>query len=468
MTIHKTKSSRYTALCIALIMICGATTLQAGILKSTIRISETDTITEIPSKLPAKKYSFMERADLSMDPAGFKIRGTKGWSWTADQYMAEIPVLSKYKMNFLMGCYISMFSMPLHQDSLWKLTTVKNEWWLPIPEPKKRAFEQVFKTSKEYGISYCFGIHPQLSSPRPADLSSDKDFEDLWQHYAWAQNNGVRWFSLPLDDVTKVKIDGKEHALFVNKLLNRLREKDKDAQMVFCPTYYHVDPNNLKDKEKKYYEDLSKHLDKSVYVFWTGTSILPKTVSTADAGKFRELADHRIIFWENYPVNDAWQTMHLAPITGRDEKLYTVLDGYMSNPMFQQNEMNRIPLFTQADYTYDPANYDPAKSIAQAIIHQTDDKSQQEVLRQVVELFSRGITNNAGIGINPVLDHFKRISSVPFSRPVADVFVEHVKTVQFKLHKEFPNQYMAAKKTLAITIQKLEDAYRKKYASALN
>ena len=176
-----------------------------------------------------------------------------------------------------------MFSMPLHPDSLWKTTTVRNEWWLPIPDSKKKAFEKVFEKSKEHGISYCFGIHPQLSSPRPADLSSEKDFETLWQHYAWAQSKGVKWFSLPLDDVTGVKIDGKEHALFVNKLLNKLREKDKDAQMIFCPTYYHVNPQAVKDKEKKYLEDLGKYLDKSVYVFWTGPSILPKTVTAAAA-----------------------------------------------------------------------------------------------------------------------------------------------------------------------------------------
>lgn len=463
MTSNKYASFNNTFSGIVAAMILAANSLMAGSLPEHSGFSTGDSISEIPKVLPTKKASFMEKADLSMDPAGFRIRGTKGWSWTPEQYMAEIPVLSKYKMNFLMGCYISMFTMPLHQDSLWKLTTVKNEWWLPIPDAKKRAFEQVFKTAKEYGISYCFGIHPQLSSPRPADLSSEKDFEDLWQHYAWAQNNGVKWFSLPLDDVTKVKIDGKEHALFVNKLLNRLREKDKDAQMVFCPTFYHVNPNNLKDNEKKYHEDLAKYLDKSVYVFWTGTSILPQTVSAADAGKFRELVDHRIIFWENYPVNDAWKTMHLAPLTGRDKKLHTVIDGYMSNPMFQQNQINRIPLFTLADYTYDPANYDPEASIMQAIIHQTDNRAQQEVLLDMVKLFSRPITNNAGISKNPPIEHFKRISSVPYSRPVADVYLEYIRTVQHRLAKEFPNQYTAEKKTLAYTIEQIESLYREKY-----
>ena len=166
------------------------------------------------------------------------------------------------------------------------------------------------------------------------------------------------------------------------------------------------------------------------------------------------------------PVNDAWKTMHLAPLTGRDKKLHTVIDGYMSNPMFTQNELNRIPLFTQADYTYDPANYDPDASIGQAIIHQTDNKAQQEVLLDMVKLFSRPITDNSGISKNPPVEHFKRISSVPYSRPVADLFLEHVRSVQQRFIKEFPNRYHPEKKTLAITIEKMEEEYRKKYNSA--
>ena len=41
---------------------------------------------------------------------GFKIRGIKGLAWTPDQYLKEIPVLAKYKMNFLMNCYLSLFN----------------------------------------------------------------------------------------------------------------------------------------------------------------------------------------------------------------------------------------------------------------------------------------------------------------------------------------------------------------------
>ncbi|GAB3912745.1 beta-N-acetylglucosaminidase domain-containing protein [Mucilaginibacter boryungensis] len=418
-------------------------------------------IKEVPVRLPKTKNSFLEKAEMSADPTGFKIRGTKGWSWTPEQYLAEIPVLAKYKMNFMMNCYISMFSHPLPADSLWKLTTTKNEWWLPIPDAKKKAYERVFAKAREYGISFCFGVHAQLASPRPANLSSDKDFEAIWQHYAWAQSKGIHWFSVPLDDVNEkdTRISGEEHARFVNRILSRLREKDKDAQMIFCPTYYHADAKV--PKEKAYLEGVAKILDKDVYVFWTGKSVLPTTITVADAEEFKSMVKHRVILWDNYPVNDAWKTLHLEPLTGRDRLLSTVVDGYMANPHFMQNDINRIPLFTIADYAYDPISYNPETSIGQAIVHQTDNIKQQQALLEFTRLYSGNIVRN--VAFNQVVENAKRIMSAPFSRPVADAYIAYLKKVQLDLEREFPGQYTSAKKTFSESIRQVETDYAYKY-----
>ncbi|MES2379309.1 MAG: beta-N-acetylglucosaminidase domain-containing protein [Bacteroidota bacterium] len=425
------------------------------------KLDSLPTISEIPVKLPKTKNSFIERAEMNADPTGFKIRGTKGWSWTPEQYLAEIPVLAKYKMNFMMNCYISMFSQPLPADSLWKLTTTKNEWWLPMPDAKKRAYEKVFAKAKEYGISFCFGVHAQLASPRPANLSSEKDFEAIWQHYAWAQSKGIHWFSVPLDDVSEkdTRISGEEHARFVNKILARLREKDKDAQMIFCPTYYHADPKV--PKEKAYLEGIAKILDKDVYVFWTGKSVLPTTITVADAEAFKNIVKHRMILWDNYPCNDAWKTMHLGPLTGRDRLLSTVIDGYMANPQFQQNEINRIPEFTIADYAYDPIGYDPETSIGQAIVHQSDNVKQQQALLEITRLYSGKIIRN--VSFNGMLDNANRIMAVPFSRQAADAYLAYVKKVQADFRAAFPNSHNATKKTLSENIHQFEIGYTKKY-----
>jgi len=61
-------------------------------------------------RLPAEKREFPEPLLAGTEP-GFAIRGTKGWAWTPEQYLAEIPFIARVKLNFLMNCYISMFDI---------------------------------------------------------------------------------------------------------------------------------------------------------------------------------------------------------------------------------------------------------------------------------------------------------------------------------------------------------------------
>lgn len=154
------------------------------------------------------------------EASGFKIRGMKGYNWTPGQYLEEIPVLAKYKGNFLMNCYLSMFSVkekPVYKYGTF-LDSIENKWWLPIPEEKKRLYEGVFETCRKYDIMFCFAMNPQLFSEDPLDPNSRKDFMLLLQNYLWAQKHGVEWFSVCLDDVQdgQVKILANEHALLVN------------------------------------------------------------------------------------------------------------------------------------------------------------------------------------------------------------------------------------------------------------
>ena len=72
------------------------------------------------------------------DKQGFTIRGMKGYCWTPQQYLEEIPVLAKYKANFLMNCYLSMFSV---KDKLVYrfgtfLDSLENDWWKPLLDKK--------------------------------------------------------------------------------------------------------------------------------------------------------------------------------------------------------------------------------------------------------------------------------------------------------------------------------------------
>ena len=84
--------------------------------------------------------------------------------------------------------------------------------------------------------------------------------------------------------------------------------------------------------------------------------------------------------WDNYPVNDNHPAIHLGPLTGRDKDLCEVVDGYMSNSMGSQSDINSIPVLTALDYAFNPGEYDPSRSIGQVITHMTPDRICQQVL----------------------------------------------------------------------------------------
>jgi len=402
-------------------------------------------VRELPEPLPPGR------------PAGFAVRGIKGWNWRPDQYLAEIPVLAKYRMNFLMNCYLSMFDT---QREAWNSGRA-NRWWEPLPEAKKKAWEEVVRACRAAGIDFCFAMNPNLASPRPLEYRNPQDLDALWQHYAWMQGLGVTWFSICLDDITH-GIDAKGQAHAVNEIFRRLRAADPGARMVFCPTYYWgvgEDP-----QARTYLADLATELHPEVYVFWTGPSVVPQRVPRTAAEAYRRHVRHRLFLWDNYPVNDAHPTLHLGPLTGRDPDLGTVVDGYMANPMCPQNEINRIPLLTIADYTYNPVDYDPGRSIGQAIVHLAETAEQRRVLRDLVEMYPGMLLAGKGTSWNPVRECFGRLMAMPHSGYVAGLYVRHAEDVLARLTKAFPDRFADARETLASDVRYMRQSYNRRLA----
>jgi len=401
-----------------------------------------DLMTDFEVELPAKMEPYpVPLAGPDKEPL-FKIRGTKGWAWTPDQYLAEVPYLAKVKMNFLMNCYTSLFT---------SVDPFLNRWWEPLPEAKKKGFEAVVRTCQANGIEFCFAVHPGLFSERPLVPGNARDFEDLWQHYAWMQGLGVKWFSVSYDDIgvegqDKAKL-GEAHAELVNKLLARLRGKNPQAQLVFCPVYY-MGCGDTPDGSA-YFGGLSRTLAKDVYVFWTGDAVVPPQITMTCASIYGKAAGHRLILWDNYPVNDRHPTLLLGPVTGRDTALPQLVEGYMGNPLCPQSDINRIPLFTEADYSYNPEGYDPLRSIGQAILHLAGTPAERLALKHLVELYPGNLLyGDSRTSFNPVLERFRLLISKPETRRLAVEFAGRVQAVDKELSEAFPGRYASTHETI--------------------
>jgi len=315
------------------------------------------------------------------------------------------------------------------------------------------------------GITFCFAIHPQLGSPRPLDPTSDADIELLWQRFKWAQREGVRWFNVSLDDVTWGNegpgTGGLQHAHLVNVILGRLRRVDPEAQLSFVPVPYWGD--GTAPDHRAYLEALAEEMSPDVYVFWTGDGVVTPRITRRAAESYKSIVKHRLILWDNYPVNDNAPTVSLGPVVGRDPDLCEVIDGYMSNPLCRQNEANRIPLSTCADYAYNPYGYDPDRSIGQAIAHLTAGHVKRRVLADLVEAYPGMLIYGGGTGTNPLRAEFDRLPADESARSAAEALLRNTRALAAALEREFPGRFEATKQVLEADLAWMESAFSERF-----
>jgi AraC-like DNA-binding protein len=381
--------------------------------------------------LPSKLRLASEASDSKVATPRFRFRGMKGWWWTPEQYLEEIPVLSDLQMNFLMDC-----------------KALPKEWSRPMNEAQKRASQKVITACHQKGINFCFGQQPHFAVSHLFDEIKGKNFEAFYQPYHWAQQQGVKWFSLCLDGTSwgsaGPAAGGATHAATVNAIFDRLHAEDPESQFLFCPVACWGDGTN--QEHRAYLESLGRDLYPDVFIFWTGDGVVTPRITRVAAESYKRIVKHRLFLWDNYPVNDGAPTLHLGPVSGRDPDLCEVIEGYLSNSMFPQNQSNRLPLATCADYAFNPSGYKPARSIGQAILRFAKSAAQKEVLKQLVQSYPGFIVAGGGTGFNPVREGYG--NALATSAKAARTFLRRIEDISSGLGKHFPNLFHDARQTL--------------------
>lgn len=340
----------------------------------------------------------VEIHDYPAMPYRGTIEGFYGTPWSHENRLNQIDFYGKMKMN----TYIyAPKDDPYHRE----------KWKEPYPADKLSQLQELVNKCKENHVDFNFAISPGLT----IRFSSDEDFQLLVNKAQAMWDLGVRTFSILLDDINPNLKDPKDIEMFGNDvnpsaaaqayLLTRFQkefiEKHPGANpLETVPTEYYV------AKHTPYLDRMAELTDSNVVFMWTGPAVVPAAISSGQAKTIKEVMKHDVLIWYNYPVNDYCRNQLLmGPETGLDTQLSdNGIVGIISNPM-NEAEASKIPVFTIADYNWNPKAYNAEDSWIRAMknfgpnvfdsLYTFSDSSRSSVL-----------TSQESTSLKPVVDEF--------------------------------------------------------------
>ncbi|MEU8827491.1 beta-N-acetylglucosaminidase domain-containing protein [Streptomyces sp. NPDC048636] len=281
------------------------------------------------------------------------IEGFYGQPWTHQERLDQMDFYGDVKAN----TYIyAPKDDPYH----------RGKWRDPYPADKLAELGELVRRATANHVRFTFAVSPgeSICYSDPADRRALK--AKLQALY----DQGTRAFSIPLDDIsyTKWNCDGDRtaygdpgRAAAATAQVDLLNDIQKD----FIATHEGARPLQMVPTEygdltdTAYKQKLRGSLDPAVEVMWTGTDVVPPSITNAQADAASELFGRKVFVWDNYPVNDYGNTsgrLLLAPYDKREAGLSEHLSGLVANPM-NQPYASEVAVFGAADFAWNDRGY---------------------------------------------------------------------------------------------------------------
>lgn len=283
------------------------------------------------------------------------IEGFYGNPWSFEQRCDMLKLMTQNKLN-------TFYYAPKDDDYH------RRKWNEIYPEKELSDLKKLVKIAKDFEIDFHYCIAPGLSMR----YTSEKDFNALLEKTRQLYSIGITHFGLLLDDIPEELAFDEDksrygetvnaHIDLINRYFAGIREIDGGLKLTICPMQYH-------GRGTEYYiAKLGKGIVPEADMFWTGQDICSRELTVHEAVRFLDNTNHRPLYWDNYPVNDAEMVneMHIGPIIGREDMLFRYSRGIIANCM-EYFESTKIPLLTIADYLWNPIAYKPEESFENAL-----------------------------------------------------------------------------------------------------
>ncbi|MFF8836709.1 beta-N-acetylglucosaminidase domain-containing protein [Streptomyces sp. NPDC015130] len=286
--------------------------------------------------------------------------GFYGRPWSLEQRLAQVDFLGRTKQNRYL---YAPGDDPYRQA----------QWREPYPAAQQEEFRVLAARARANHVTLGWAVAPAQSMC----LASDADVAALTRKIDAMWALGVRSFQLQFPDAgygewhcsKDADAFGRDargaaaaHARVANAVARHLAERHPDGEaLTVLPTEYY------QDGATEYRTELAGALDTDVRVAWTGVGVVPRTITGGELAGARKALGHRLVTMDNYPVNDyAQDRLFLGPSTGRDPAVAAGSAAFLAHAM-EQPAASRVPLFTAADYAWNPKGYRPQESWRAAV-----------------------------------------------------------------------------------------------------
>jgi hyaluronoglucosaminidase len=242
-------------------------------------------------------------------------------------------------------------------------------WRDPYPDAELEQLGALVAEAQRHDVDFAYSIAPGLDMA----YSSDDELATLVAKCEQVQSVGVRTVQLLWDDVEHELHGPEDEARYGSSerpsasaqadVSNRFRAAfAQPSPLVVCPMGY------ANTEDTPYRRVFKAELDAEVVLYWTGPEVVSFGITREELDAVVARFGHELLIWDNYPVNDFGSELRfLGPLRGRDPRIAEGrCAGLIANAMVQAVP-SKLALATVADWTRDPAAYDPLESFERAL-----------------------------------------------------------------------------------------------------
>lgn len=225
-------------------------------------------------------------------------------------------------------------------------------WREPYTVEEAEQLRVLINSAQANGILFYYALSPGLDM----QYSNPKEMIILKRKLDQVKELGCTAFALLFDDIEPelsqadkeaFKTTGNAHVSVTNDAFQHLGQ----CPFMLCPTEYCSSRANPTVLNSNYLKTIGDKLLDGIDIMWTGTRVIPQTISVAQMEELASVLKRKPVIWDNLHANDYDQKrLFLGPYIGRSTSLIPYIRGVLTNPNCEY-ELNYIAIHTLAQWS---------------------------------------------------------------------------------------------------------------------